>query len=103
MGQRTVRRLYLFSSWYLRISRDLCLERHRDLGAAGPLGVPVGPGGPSTLLSFPQPHILRDSRGLAVSDKVDGVWSWEGRELLGPVWAAPTSSPLGYWESSHLY
>lgn len=48
---------------------------------------------PPSHLSFPWPHMPRDSRGLAVSDK---VWLPEGRELLGPFWTALASYLLGY-------
>lgn len=33
---------------------------------------------PPSHLSFPWPHVPRDSRGLAVSDKADDVWPLEG-------------------------
>lgn len=92
-----------FGFMVLRIVRDLCLEGRGDGQQLGPPGIPMGPSSRSFPPEFSIAHVPRNSRGLVVSDKVDGVWLPEGRGLLGPFWTVSTSSPLGYWESNHLY
>ena len=57
---------------------------------------------PSPVFHSPTYLVPEDDTGFAVSDKADGVWCQEGREL-GPLRAVSTASALGRWGSSHPY